>query len=244
MREKRAILKQEILKFCNGYLRENIIEDNEKILQILMDINEWNQSKISYVYFLLNHDTQLTKIGSSKDIRTRILQIKSTFRNLAGIEPDLEIAGLIACKQGNEKIIEKLMHRNFDHVRKWGEWFDLTEEEYLYDIICPEIVIAGIPIGVEDGFLDSQIDIYAPLSLKDVSSLKLFSSNTLKELIKYVENPRDPFPISVGNNRNLVDVLNNLGNEEKFHTKDLADKVNIEDIISIKNTLNIRRQLC
>lgn len=73
-----------------------------------------------YIYLMLNSDTSLIKIGSSKDPGYRE-------RTLQSSEPKINMIALWQCK----RIVEKELHKMYSHKRIRGEWFRLTIKELL-----------------------------------------------------------------------------------------------------------------
>lgn len=71
-----------------------------------------------YVYLMLNDDTSLIKIGTSKKPGYREKTLHSQ-------EPNIHIIALWCCS----KAIEKELHKKFDKKRVRGEWFRLTFSE-------------------------------------------------------------------------------------------------------------------
>jgi len=73
-----------------------------------------------YVYLMLNNDTSLIKIGTSKKPKYRE-------RTLHSQEPAIHIIAKWCC--GKE--VEKKLHNKFDHKRVRGEWFRLSLKELI-----------------------------------------------------------------------------------------------------------------
>ncbi|MBK7426501.1 MAG: GIY-YIG nuclease family protein [Saprospiraceae bacterium] len=75
---------------------------------------------IEYVYLMLNSDTSLIKIGTSKNpgYRERTLHSK---------EPKVYLIALWECK----KSVEKELHKKYSHKKIRGEWFRLTIKELI-----------------------------------------------------------------------------------------------------------------
>jgi len=68
-----------------------------------------------YVYLMLNTDTSLIKIGTSKNPRYRE-------RTLHSQEPAIHLIAMWRCN----KIVEKELHKQYSDKHKRGEWFRLS----------------------------------------------------------------------------------------------------------------------
>lgn len=224
-----SIVYDDIVTTYNSLIKDGIISGNEDIIKHLMYVNKWNKSKIGYIYFLLNNDTGLTKIGATMNISSRMRQIKSSFKNMMGIKPNLELVGLIACKKENLTEVEKRMHNSFKDVRQFGEWFDLKNEDYLCDLIYPEIVIEDIPVSIEDGFVENDLDdnLHTTLSLKDISELDFGKTQDMQDAINLCL--KNIFFVS-NNSEDFVEVLNKLVKGDDFREKEWVDKIDIKEI--------------
>lgn len=75
------------------------------------------------VYFILNKDNNLIKIGCSNNIQRRYNELVSNLYNL-GLNNELEILKTIETK--NKFEVENIYHSIFKEYRKTGEWFDIT----------------------------------------------------------------------------------------------------------------------
>lgn len=80
------------------------------------------------VYFILNKDTGLTKIGYAKNIKKRFAQIKSAFAHV-GVNPSLDILRTIPVPMAFAAQLEADVRESLCEFRKTGEWFDVTLED-------------------------------------------------------------------------------------------------------------------
>jgi hypothetical protein len=70
----------------------------------------------NYVYFILDNDTGLIKIGQSRNPQGRLTDLKEGHKNLV-------ILGTIRAP-----LLEKELHARFAHLRVHGEWFKPDNE--------------------------------------------------------------------------------------------------------------------
>jgi hypothetical protein len=77
--------------------------------------NYCDGTNVDYVYLMVNEDTSLIKIGTSKKPQYREKTLRSQ-------EPKINIIAKWQC----DKQIEKKLHAMFDHRKVRGEWFRLT----------------------------------------------------------------------------------------------------------------------
>ena len=148
----RKNIEEQLNKFSEGTI--NFL--GEEAFQKSCTNNHYNQEEISFVYFLKNKDTGLTKIGSTKNLERRMKELKTTFKNMLGITPNLELEYLVLCNKGEEQKVEKSLHRVFKEYRTFGEWFkNLEDEEYFIDILSPVLYTKeNIGICLYDGFIE------------------------------------------------------------------------------------------
>lgn len=106
------------------------------------------------VYFLKNLDTNLIKIGKTRNIKQRMTEIRNASLQ-AGYEPSrYQLIGVIYVPfrdnhSFNYTELERELHEKFKDKRVLGEWFKLSTEE-VYRVIrkyCPSD-INGYPVGV------------------------------------------------------------------------------------------------
>lgn len=81
---------------------------------------------ISGVYFILNEDTKLIKVGCSKDINKRYRDLQSQNEHL-GYTNKLVLLDKILVD--NYYDLEQYIHNKFSEKRVINEWFDITEKD-------------------------------------------------------------------------------------------------------------------
>ena len=147
------MLKENDLIESLDKIRENI---GNRIYNYSVNSIRNKNKELSFVYFIYNEDTKLTKIGCTKNIIQRFKTIDRTFRTTIGINPKLKIERLMLCSGDSHKKKEKIIHNDFKCYRTYGEWFDLSKAEYLNEILnCGEVkYIDDIIIQDGDYFLD------------------------------------------------------------------------------------------
>ena len=211
--------------------------------------NYYNKLGISFVYFLKNNLTGLTKIGCTKDISSRMSSIKSTFKTMIGIEPDLKLEYLILCNKGEESKVERQIHKIFNDYRTFGEWFEnLDECDYYENVINPELFLEnGIGIGVYNDLIkDEYSEELSLLNINDLLSVEYLSKQTIKDIMDLCEYKQNIFDKSKVENKNKIDTINKIINNVK--SKDSFDdiiirrcsllaKINTEKLNSI--TINL-----
>lgn len=79
---------------------------------------------ISGIYFIRNLDNKSVKIGKSKDILLRYIQIKSVLKNYSNSNCILE--RIIMCSPREISELEKEIHDNYKKHRLYGEFFDIS----------------------------------------------------------------------------------------------------------------------
>lgn len=86
---------------------------------------------MSFIY-IISSNTAI-KIGFSKNPERRLVQLQTGHQDkltLAHKEPVLE---------NQEKYLEKIIHKNINHLRIKGEWFILNVEDAIKEIIFAKI---------------------------------------------------------------------------------------------------------
>ena len=85
-----------------------------------------------FVYLIERDCSGIYKIGKSKDVSKRLLQLQTSCA-----EP---LHVISTFKSNNGSIIEKTLHRKFSNKKISGEWFELKREEIVnFKLICLEI---------------------------------------------------------------------------------------------------------
>lgn len=91
--------------------------DKTEFYQMLFnfDSSQSDNENCEYVYLMVNEDTSLIKIGTSKKPQYREKTLHSQ-------EPKINLIAKWEC----DKEIERKLHKMFNHKRVRGEWFKLT----------------------------------------------------------------------------------------------------------------------
>lgn len=131
----------------------------------------------SCVYFIKNEYNGLIKIGKTEDFNKRIKQIKSWFLQ-CGLEPKIKIIMLHTTFPSFLSKLESYYHKQYKKHRKYGEWFDISEEE-----------LTSID-NFGDGF-DFVENVL--ICFEEYENLSLKKSGTSFELISYVNNLVDDY---------------------------------------------------
>ena len=122
----------------------------------------------SYVYFIRNKDSGLTKIGKTCNLKRRLSQLKG-YALQCGVKPQkLSYIAIIHCCGSNTKM-EKYAHSYFDSKRVMGEWFNISDKqisdflsdccEYGVFMIDSAISSHKIQVGVSSASNDDVYDL-------------------------------------------------------------------------------------
>lgn len=232
-------IKLELSKFTKDWNDDimDAVRSNKGTYEALVELNNWNNSNTEYVYFLVNHKTGLTKIGMTKHLTNRIKQIETDFKNICGITPSFELIGIVVCRYGNARCVEKLAHDLFKDDRAYGEWYainpsihpidSLNDVSGLYDT---EIDVEGVPIISECGLCDMKINICNHLTLKDLLRLEPCKENVdFSDMVEHVLD--NSWTCVSENNRDLTDSINQLLSSNIPKRKHFVEKMNADDIL-------------
>lgn len=106
---------------------------SEKALKEIAYITKlYNNPSFSYVYFLYNKDTKLTKIGCTSNLFKRMKQIVSIFKNNIGIVPNLELLGVIIIHKDDMYKLEATLHNDYEQYHTFGEWYNVDIKDIMY----------------------------------------------------------------------------------------------------------------
>lgn len=207
-----------------------------------------NNAELSYVYFIYNNLTQLTKIGVTDDIKKRCIKINSDYRNTLGIEPDMKLIAVIPCYKKSKYLSEKIVHTVFKDDVKFGEWFNIKYDDYFYSFVNPIRTINNVIVG--DSYLLANIDDvfnYSEVNVFNYGDIKLSETtdNNIKRLVEELYNKLLNIDMlyvtnSIPNNKIYIDVLNKILEKKLSYINkvSLSDRVDIENIISCINYLS------
>ncbi len=92
---------------------------------------EDKKNRTEYVYFIKNDTTGLIKIGMTTNPHDRLSSISYTLKTATGIEHDLRFIGIIYMTSSSMRDYESALHKKYEKYRKYGEWFDISEEEII-----------------------------------------------------------------------------------------------------------------
>ncbi len=85
-----------------------------------------------YVYLIQSLENGYYKIGVSKHPQKRIQQLQT------GNSSEIKLISIYLSENSNK--VEKTIHRRFSHLKKHGEWFELSiSEETKFLSLCKEI---------------------------------------------------------------------------------------------------------
>lgn len=200
---------EEILGMYNSFVKDMIEYVGKEEFDEYYSIEKIKSMGKAYVYILHNKDTGLYKIGCTKDLEKRLKQIKNTFKNTLGVEHQLDFFAVVECYNGWEFKIEKLLHNGFDEYRKFGEWFDLNKDKYLYDTFDTQDIRGGIRYFSCFDFmcLDECIDIYKKekyeITMKDLGYL-IFVPEDARYIFKKINLRKSDNDIILTNTINTI----------------------------------------
>lgn len=101
-------------------------EISDFLLTTLSDINEESiniPTEHKHVYIIHDIDSDIYKIGISKNIKTRLSNLDTSNPH------NLKIYKTYKLK--NAKGMEKQLHKQYEHLNVKGEWFKLSEEDLI-----------------------------------------------------------------------------------------------------------------
>lgn len=115
-------LKRSFENFINDFTQNDLEE---------MYRNYWYKTNKpeTFVYFIYNEYTKLTKIGCSNNPFKRINQLKTMFKNNFGLPDALELKAIIYVPDGKMYELESYYHNLFKSKETYGEWFKLTKKD-------------------------------------------------------------------------------------------------------------------
>lgn len=134
-------LKREVLKFSIPKIEKYISDLKRNFNNFINDFtqndleemyrNYWYKTNKpeTFVYFIYNEYTKLTKIGCSNNPFKRINQLKTMFKNNFGLPDALELKAIIYVPDGKMYELESYYHNLFKSKETYGEWFKLTKKE-------------------------------------------------------------------------------------------------------------------
>lgn len=111
---------------------------------------EDKKNRTEYVYFIKNDTTGLIKIGMTTNPHDRLSSISYTLKTATGIEHDLRFIGIIYMTSSSMRDYESALHKKYEKYRKYGEWFDISEEEIIETYFIDSFNVEGIRLDIEE----------------------------------------------------------------------------------------------
>jgi hypothetical protein len=189
---------------------------------------------LEFVYFLHNEDTNFTKIGYTSNLTERMRAIANSYRAAVGKYPKLNLLAVVPCGHNEGRRSEKYFHEMFKDNLIFGEWYDLSNEEYLYEIIGHTMSINEISIGDNIGCFEWDINqLSDEMNLEDLPFLSRFNEDMLEiiELYKKVDSLNSA---RIGN-RDLAKAIRDLETVKNLSDLHLYNYVNTGEIKNIDN---------
>lgn len=88
-----------------------------------INLDKQTAKPLCYVYFILNCDSEATKIGIAKNVNRRIASLQTSSLS------KLKLLGVLKAKSVNHaREVEKSLHQTFDKYHIRGEWFKAEVE--------------------------------------------------------------------------------------------------------------------
>lgn len=84
---------------------------------------------MSFLYVIASHPSGPVKLGLSRHPEKRVRQLQT------GCSEPLSIFHIEEVEEDRVKIAEKALHRLLNHKRVRGEWFDLSVEEAVSEVL-------------------------------------------------------------------------------------------------------------
>lgn len=186
-------------------------------------VDDINLEEISCVYFIKNSKNNLIKIGKTKDLARRYIEICNQARFLGINDLSFTVLGIIECINISE--VESVLHNEFKQYRVQNEWFDIEEELLFNAIESMEINISHDKqkCNTNEVFLPS-----IKLNVMELNDSRYFGNNYKVELIGMVND--ETFEIMVGltgYDNNIVHCFDIEGcNPTIFMYAEILDKIN------------------
>lgn len=144
------ILKANLQKYYEDSFGK-IDDDDMRSLRVLNKM--FRDKNFGFIYFLKNNDNGMTKIGYTSNLPKRMSEIKSVFNNYLGSDVNLSLELLNFTHKSLLKDLENDLHMKLVDKRKFGEWFDLSDCDFIKDAIMNSIYherIDGVDIIIDD----------------------------------------------------------------------------------------------
>lgn len=149
LRKNDTLSKEDFDGFVTEMLEiASLIQDEDLCMARYFYAQE-ESGKTSGVYFIKNKYTGLVKIGCTSDIKGRYATLDGLFRNQFGAPDALQIIGFLLIEPRFILKVESMIHRALSCHRKYGEWFEVSDDDIapwmLGDVLLNNgILITGV----------------------------------------------------------------------------------------------------
>ena len=239
VKDKNTMIKKEVYK-------------HKVLYSDLIRYSRAKEGHMSYVYFLLNKENNLVKIGATSNLMSRIRNHVNSYKSATGLNPNFELVSIIPCDRKEYKSIEKAIHKHFQSYLVFSEWFDISQDEILRDIgfvdIVNSVFIADCFDWVDedesfDNFLKEDFnceDVFKLFDL-DIAYADLISYYKNEQKYICVKNPAKTLSINHGN-PDMAKALSLIGDVKSYNSISLESLVK-EELLKLTTLLDELRNI-
>jgi hypothetical protein len=147
-----------LLKEDGAYSKIDSVKLVEKIISLLNFISDEDLTMARYfyeiektgntagVYFIKNKYTGLVKIGCTSNIKVRYAMLDGLFRNQFGAPDALQILDFLLINPRFILKVEKMIHATFSNNRRYGEWFEISNDDIESSVFGDIVLNSGVRI--------------------------------------------------------------------------------------------------
>lgn len=240
--------REELRDKTREYLEDLYFKINDVQLKYFYNtFVQMRDRNFGYVYFLYNEDTKLIKIGQTMDLEKRLKTIKSIFQNTIGISPKFKIVKLIVTHKTLLGKVEKDYHNLFRENRRFGEWFNIDENDVINLAVLGDFETVQDTLIVTDDSNEFHLygDIKRDYTISDrdvdcllkkrtpFESYMRYESNKLLEAINYIRQNKISVKIETGEKETIIGYDNEFISINKIKSDWFSEnRCKIEKIIS------------
>jgi len=137
------------------------------------------------IYFLKDCNRKIIKIGITKNLDKRMMQIYSYYKYCGLNGNDLKLIGIYPISENDYKNAERELHNKFDKYKTIGEWFKISEHDFDKNF---KILKRFMGVNIYVGELNSEL--YLPVKIKE-ECLYQYEINLKDKSISYEKYKRD-----------------------------------------------------